>query len=97
MRAWARVLCANQTGQIAVRMPVTAAAAVLVRVFASLKTPSRAAAATMQTRVRVPLTTYPERCHQAARRMEGRVGWALVTVVCGIRAPVRKKSHAAGM
>jgi hypothetical protein len=62
-------------------MTVTAATAVVVRVFASLKTPSKAAAATMQTRVRVPLTTYPERCHQEARRIDGRGGWALVVVV----------------
>ena len=78
-------------------MTVIAATAVVVRVLASLKTPSSAAAATMQTRVRVPLTTYPERCHQAARRIEGSGGWALVTVVCGMRVPVRKKSQAAGM
>jgi hypothetical protein len=51
----------------------------------------------MQTRVRVPLMTYPERCHQAARRMEGRGGWALVVVLCGMRVPSRKKSQAAGM
>ena len=78
-------------------MTVTAATEVVARFLASLKTPSKAAAATMQTRVRVPLTTYPERCHQAARRIEGSGGWALVTVVCGISVPVRKKSHAAGM
>jgi len=51
----------------------------------------------MQMRVRVPLTTYPERCHQPARRIEVRGGWALVRVLWGIRLPVRKKSHAAGM
>jgi hypothetical protein len=62
-------------------MTVTVATGVAVRFFASLKTPSNAAAETMQTKVRVPLTTYPERCHQAARRMEGSGGWALVTVV----------------
>ena len=59
--------------------------------------PSRAAAVTMQTRVRVPLTTYPERCHQAARRIDGSVGWAFERVVWGMRVPVRKKSQAAGM
>jgi hypothetical protein len=51
----------------------------------------------MQTRVRVPLTTYPERCHHAARRIEGSGGWAFVTVDSGIRVPRRKKSQAAGM
>ena len=51
----------------------------------------------MQMKVRVPLTTNPERCHHPASRMEGSGGWALVTVVYGIRLPVRTKSSAAGI
>jgi hypothetical protein len=51
----------------------------------------------MQMKVRVPLGTKPERRHQPASRMDGSGGCALVMVVTGMRVPVRKKSHAAGM
>jgi hypothetical protein len=51
----------------------------------------------MQMKVRVPLGTKPERCHQPASRTDGSGGCALLTVVTGISVPVRKKSHAAGM
>ncbi len=50
----------------------------------------------MQTKVRVPLMTKPERCHQAARRMEGSGGWALVVVDCGMSVAVAEEVERGG-
>src|SRR5260370_21189161 len=97
MSAWARVLWANQTGERAVSRVVTAATAGPGKLRAMRYTARSAAAATMQMRVRVPVMTYPERCHQAARKIEGNGGWAFERVVWGMRVPVRKRSQAAGM